>query len=112
MVDKISVIILNYNGSNYIINCVQSVLASTYENLEVILVDNKSSDQSIEICKEAVSADTRLKIIENTSNLGFAEGNNVGAKYASGEYLFFLNIDTEIQSNSIANCVDAISFTF
>ena len=104
-VEKISVIILNYNGSKYIINCVRSVLSCSYDNLEVILVDNKSTDQSVEICIEVFAADTRMKIIKNTSNLGFAEGNNVGAKYATGEYLFFLNIDTEIQSNTIANCV-------
>jgi GT2 family glycosyltransferase len=105
MMEKISVIILNYNGSKYMINCLKSILASTYENLEVILVDNKSTDGSMELCKEVLANDKRLKIIENSSNLGFAEGNNIGAQYATGEYLFFLNIDTEIQTNAIANCV-------
>lgn len=108
--EKISVIILNYNGSRYIINCIRSVLSSSYDNLEVILVDNGSTDQSIEICKDIFAADSRLNIIKNISNLGFAEGNNVGAKHSTGQYLFFLNIDTEIQSDSITNCVCQFHF--
>jgi GT2 family glycosyltransferase len=105
MSEKISVIILNYNGLKYIINCVKSVLTSSHENLEVIVVDNKSTDESIELCEKAFANDKRLKIIKNTSNLGFPEGNNVGANYATGDYLFFLNIDTEIQRETIDNCV-------
>ncbi|MGA2669359.1 MAG: glycosyltransferase family 2 protein [Ignavibacteria bacterium] len=92
---KISVIILNYNGSKYIVNCLSSVLKSSYDNFEVILVDNASTDDSISIVEELFN-DERIRIVRNSSNLGFCEGNNIGYKYTNGDYLVFLNNDTEV----------------
>jgi len=92
----VSIIILNYNGSMYLANCLGSVLKSSYDPFEIVLVDNASTDDSISIVKELFK-DDRIVIIRNSSNMGFAEGNNVGAEYVRGDYLVFLNNDTKVE---------------
>ena len=92
----ISVIILNYNGKDYNGKCLTSVFASNYSNYEVIFVDNNSTDDSVRIVESMFGANQRLRVILNGKNLGFAEGNNIGVKYAKGKYLVFLNNDTEV----------------
>ncbi len=91
----VSVIILNYNGREYLLDCLNSVLGSDYPSLEVVLVDNGSSDGSMESVEPSLR-DSRVRIIRNSRNLGFAEGNNVGALSANGRYLMFLNFDTTV----------------
>ena len=87
----ISIIILNYNAGELLYNCVESILNSNYENIEVIVVDNASKDKSHKICKEKFNS---IILIENKKNLGYCEGNNVGIRIASGEFLVILNPDT------------------
>jgi GT2 family glycosyltransferase len=106
---QVSVIILNYNGKAFIAKCLSSVLKSDYSNFEVILVDNGSTDGSIEMTKELFSGDRRLKVIENSRNLGFAEGNNVGARHARGEYIVFLNVDTEVDQGWLRELVKVMA---
>lgn len=96
---KVSVIILNYNGAKYLQNCLASVLETKYPNYEVILIDNASTDKSVDLAEQIFASHPRLKIFRNKTNLGFAEGNNVGAQYAIGKYLVFLNFDTRVDSN-------------
>lgn len=92
----ISIIILNFNGKRYVERCLQSVLNSDYPNFEVIFVDNASTDGSFEIVESLFRTDKRLKIIRNAENLGFTGGNNIGFTHANGQYLIFLNNDTEV----------------
>ena len=99
-----SVIILNYNGEKYISQCVKSVLKSDYDNFELIIVDNNSSDNSIKIIEREYS-DSRIKIIKSDKNLGFAGGNNLGVEYAKGKYFVFLNIDTVIDPPGLSELV-------
>jgi len=94
----VSVVILNYNGKEFLKCCLRSVLDSDYPNFEVIVVDNGSTDSSAEFVKEMFGGDPRLKILLNHRNLGFAEGNNVGIKVAKGKYIVLLNNDTETSS--------------
>jgi len=94
----VSVIILNYNGKRFLENCLNSCLKTDYPNFEVILVDNGSTDGSFEFAKQRFANCSRLRIIRNIENLGFAEGNNVGLRVANGEYIIFLNNDTEVES--------------
>lgn len=92
----VSVVILNFNGKKFLSECLDSVLKSDYRNFEVILVDNASTDGSIEFVQKRAICDHDLKIIHNSRNLGFAEGNNVGARAAKGKYVVFLNNDTKV----------------
>lgn len=93
----VSVIIANYNGKEYVTRCIQSVLASDYENLEVVVVDDVSSDNSLKDIEGRFGGDRRVKIIRNETNLDFVGTNNKGIKSARGEYLILLNNDTEVE---------------
>ena len=88
---KVSIIIPHYNGIEVLSECLDSLFQSTYPNIEVIVVDNGSSDDSVDWLKTNHS---QVIVIENDKNLGYAGGCNVGALAASGEYLLFLNNDT------------------
>jgi len=92
----ISIIILNYNAGNLLIDCVSSIEKSIYTNFEIILVDNISKDNSHKKCKGKFPT---IKLIENKENLGYCEGNNVGLRVAKGEYIVVLNPDTIVDSN-------------
>jgi GT2 family glycosyltransferase len=104
----VSIVILNYNGKNYLMNCISSVLATKYPNFEVILVDNASTDSSLESVQEAFGADSRLKVVKNNLNLGFSGGNNVGFSYSKGDYIVFLNNDTVVDPDWLVYLVNAL----
>jgi GT2 family glycosyltransferase len=105
---ELSVIIINYNGLKFIEQCLKSVLNADYTNFEVILVDNASQDGSPELAKKLFKDKPRLRIIENKNNLGFAQGNNIGAKHAKGHVLVFLNVDTEVDRNWLKDLLEVI----
>jgi len=96
MAKKASVILVNYNGMSHLDVCISSVLKQSYTNFEVILVDNNSSDGSLEYARNKFPD---LKFVVNDKNLGYAGGINVGLAYATGEYIAPLNIDTEVAPN-------------
>lgn len=98
----VSVIIVNWNGRKWLKECLDSLEAQTHKDFEAIIVDNNSIDKSVEFVKENYQ---QAKIIENKSNLGFATANNEAAKIAKGEYLFFLNNDTKVDSQSLSELV-------
>lgn len=94
----VSVIIVNYNTQQMTAECINSIFAKTYDvDFEVILVDNASTDGS----KDFFEKDSRIKYVYSAENLGFGKGNNLGYKYASGEYIFLLNSDTLLVNNAI-----------
>ena len=101
----VSVIILNYNGKEYIEECIDSVLRQTYVAREVIVVDNGSTDGSREIIKEKFI--DKIRLIENSSNFGFAEGNNIGISSANGAYVALLNNDASADTNWLSELVNA-----
>jgi len=98
---KVSVIIVNYNGRDFIGECVDSVLASNYSDLEIVVVDNASTDGSFEYLKKGYGEDKRVKIVRSDKQLYFTGGSNLGAKTARGERLIFLNSDTVVDRNFI-----------
>lgn len=89
---KVSVVIPVYNVEKYLDMCLQSVLAQTYMNYEVILVDDGSTDGSAAICDRYVSQNDQMKVIHQ-KNGGLSHARNVGVSYAKGEYIFFLDSD-------------------
>jgi GT2 family glycosyltransferase len=102
---SVSVIILNYNGREYIEECLDSVLRQTYRDREVIVVDNGSTDGSLEVIKEKFVG--KIKLIENKNNLGFAEGNNIGISSATGTYIALLNNDAVADATWLDELVGA-----
>ncbi|MDC0856989.1 glycosyltransferase family 2 protein, partial [Candidatus Nitrosopelagicus sp.] len=103
-VSLVSIIVLNYNAGQLLLNCVDSLKKSTYSNLEIIVVDNISSDGSQTKCKEKFP---NIRLIQNKKNLGYCGGNNIGIKEAKGEYIVILNPDTIIEPNCIEELISA-----
>lgn len=99
---KVSVVILNWNGKPYIKECLDSVLNTDYQNLEIIVVDNASTDGSQEIIKNEYP---QIILFENPKNLGFCNGNNMGIKRASGDIIVLLNNDTKVDKDWIKEIV-------
>ena len=99
---KVSIIIVNYNGKELLQKCLDSLLNVRYDNFEIILVDNNSTDGTVEFITKNYPS---LVIIKLDSNKGFAEPNNIAAKIAKGEYLLFLNNDTVVTHNFISEMV-------
>jgi GT2 family glycosyltransferase len=94
---KISVIVLTYNNLDYTKACLSSIDLNThYPNLELIIVDNASSDETARFLKTYQQCHDKVNVILNPENLGFAKGNNVGIDYASGDYIVVLNNDTYV----------------
>lgn len=100
---KISIIIANYNGEQFLKTCLDSVLRSKYQNFEVIIVDDGSSDRSLEIIKKFIKSDNRIILIKNSKNLGAAASRNRAARKSRGGILLFLDNDTEVEKNWIDN---------
>ena len=100
----VSIIILNYNAGELLFNCIKSIKKSNYSNVEIIVVDNVSSDKSHIKCKEKYQ---EIKLIQNKENFGYCGGNNIGIKQATGEFVIILNPDTIVQPNCIGELVFA-----
>jgi len=103
---KLSVIIVNWNVRPLLERCLRSILKNTPSfSYEVIVVDNNSEDDSKEFLTRFVEKRKNFKVIFNRENLGFAKANNLGLKKAKGEYILFLNPDTEILSGALEKAV-------
>jgi GT2 family glycosyltransferase len=98
----VSVIILTFNGKEYIKGCLSSLFEQSYLNMEVIVVDNASEDVTPELIEHQFLSVT---LIRNSSNLGYAEGNNVGIRLAHGDYIVLLNQDTKADKQWIGELV-------
>ena len=100
-----SIIIPHYNNASIILNCLKSLYKYTPSNHEIIVVDNASSDNSIQLIKETFD---KVLIIENNVNLGYAGGCNLGVTKAKNDFLIFLNNDTEVTENWITPLIDSL----
>ena len=93
----VSIVILTFNQMRYTKECIQSIDKCTPRNQhEIILVDNGSTDGSVQWLRKLVRQNRHYKLIENETNLGFAKGCNQGIQTASGEYVLLLNNDTVV----------------
>lgn len=90
--EQISIIIPVYNVEIYIRKCLESVVKQTYQNLQIIVVDDGSTDTSGEICNQYAGNDKRIKVIHQ-ENAGLSEARNAGMRQATGDYIMFLDSD-------------------
>lgn len=104
---KVSIIVPIYNISKYLEKCIESVISQTYKNIEILLVNDGSTDNCLEICKKYKKLDKRIKII-NKKNGGLSDARNAGLKCASGEYIFFLDGDDFISKDTIEYLVSLL----
>jgi len=103
---KASVIVLSWNGMEYLGDCLSALLSQDYPDFEVIVVDNGSSDGSADL---VTARFPQARLIRNGRNLGFAGGNNVGLQAATGDVMVLLNQDTVVQPGWLGALVEALS---
>lgn len=101
---KISVIIPVYNAEKYLTKCLNSIVNQTYTNLEIILVNDGSKDNSLNICYEYKKKDDRIKVINN-DNHGASYSRNCGISISTGEYIMFIDADDYIENNFIERLI-------
>lgn len=92
---KVSIIVPVYNTAEYLVKCIDSIINQKYSNLELILVDDGSTDQSPAICDEYAKKDNRIKVIHK-QNGGVSSARNLGLSIASGDYITFVDSDDYI----------------
>ena len=100
-----SVVIPNYQGAECILDCIESVLKTSGEDIEIIVVDNASPDKSAEIIRRGFPT---VKLIQLESNVGYGEACNIGARNSLGAYLIFLNNDTIVQEGWLRELVSSL----
>jgi len=93
---RVSVLMTSYNRQRYIGAAIESVLASTYPEIELIIVDDGSKDNTVEIARSYEKKDSRVKVYENEKNLGDYPNRNQAAAYATGKYLKYVDADDYI----------------
>ncbi len=111
MINKfsVSIIVANFNGENYLPTCLNSVLRNSYKDYELILVDDGSTDKSIEVIEGFLKKDKRIKLLRNHKNLGAAASRNRAIKKASGKYIVFLDNDTEVTYNWLVKIIEPLN---
>lgn len=108
--NKISLLIANYNNGKYFLECYNSIIDQTYKNWEVIIVDDASTDNSIEIIKNIIADDTRFKLYENTLNKGCGYTKRECMKYATGEVCAYLDPDDALYPIALEESVEEYLF--
>lgn len=103
----ISVIVPIYNAGNYLEECIESIIQQTYNRLEIILVDDGSTDGSSKVCDQYAQKDTRIVAIHQI-NMGAASARKNGVLCATGEYISFVDADDQIDSGMIAFFIENI----
>ena len=93
MKELVSVIMPNYNGKRFVADAINSVLNQTYKNLELIVIDDKSTDGSLSVIEDMAKRDGRIRVIASEKNCGVAETRNKGINFAVGDYIAFLDND-------------------
>lgn len=107
MKSKVSVIIPNYNASEFIEQCIKSVESQSYKNIEIVIVDDGSTDNSWDIIKYMAQINSNITCVRQT-NLNASIARNKGIELASGKYVLFLDSDDELFENAIELLVDEI----
>ena len=91
--DKVSIIIPMYNAEKFIARAIESVCSQTYQNWELLIINDKSKDKSFEIANEFATKDDRIKIVDAKENVGVVRGRNQLIEKATGKYIAFLDAD-------------------
>lgn len=102
----VSIIIPMYNVEKYIAKCITSVLNQSYTNIEIILVNDASTDCTLLVCEEYIKRDKRFKLIKNEKNSGLAYSRNAGLIIARGDYILFVDSDDWIHEDMVKTMLE------
>ncbi len=106
---KLSILMTAFNRQQYIAEAIESVLASAFTHFELIIVDDKSTDSTVEIARAYAQKDNRIKFYINEKNLGDYPNRNRAASYATGDFLMNVDSDDMLFVDGMGRCVDAMS---
>lgn len=104
----VSIIVPVYNVANYLIECVDSILGQTFSDFELILVNDGSTDKSLDICRKYEAKDSRIRVVDK-QNGGVSSARNAGIDRAKGEYITFVDSDDLIKIDYLENLVNALN---
>lgn len=106
----VAVVTLNWNGAAFLRECVDSILASDYKNYQVVIVDNGSTDNSLELLDDLYASSPLVHVLKNGENLGYSHGMNAGLAFGFGslhaDYCLVMNNDTKIDPHAISALVE------
>ena len=105
--DLITIVVPVYNVEKYISDCLDSLISQTYKNIEIILVNDGSKDDSLIICQNYAAIDDRVKVLD-VPNGGVSNARNCGIESATGEYIQFVDSDDVITENMTERLVDTM----
>ena len=104
---EVSIIVPIYNAEKYLSRCIDSILNQTYKNYEVILVNDGSKDDSINICNKYMALNNKIKIL-NKENGGVSSARNLGIENSKGKYIIFVDPDDSIDNDLLEYCLNII----
>jgi len=107
-VDKITVIVPIYNTIEFLDECISSLINQTYENLEIILINDASNHATTERIEKWESKDSRIKVHHNSTTVGVGESRNIGLQLSTGKYVYFLDSDDYLREDTLQLLVDNI----
>lgn len=102
----VSIIVPVFNVERYLTDCLDSILQQTYQNIEIVCVDDGSTDKSVQILREYIKKNNRIKLIQHDRNRGLSEARNTGMKHIKGKYLLFVDSDDLILSETVMKLVE------
>ncbi|SHL99149.1 glycosyltransferase family 2 protein [Chryseobacterium polytrichastri] len=108
--NKVSILIANYNNGKYFLECYNSIINQTYNNWEVIIVDDASTDDSIEVIKSIIQDDTRFKLYENSSNKGCGFTKRKCMEHATGDICAYLDPDDALYPIALEESIEEYLF--
>ena len=106
----VSIIMPIYNGQKTMVKAIDSVLNQSYQNIQVILIDDGSTDQSLQVIEKYAQSDSRIEYVAQ-SNKGQAAARNIGLKYAKGEFILFVDCDDFLEITAVQELVSYIEIT-
>ena len=97
---KVSIVVPVYNAANYLPKCIGSMINQSMNEIEIVLIDDASTDETFKILSEYAIEDSRIKVFSNPKNLGCGATRNTGVEKAKGEYILFVDADDWIDFKS------------
>lgn len=104
---NISVVVPMYNAKDYIISCINGILSQSVGNIEVVVVNDCSTDGCMELCKEVFGENENVQLIDQPCNMGPGEARNAGIKHARGKYITFVDSDDAVRPDAYREMLDA-----
>jgi GT2 family glycosyltransferase len=97
---SVSIVIVNFNGRDVLRQCLRTLSDTDYPNYDIVVVDNASTDGSLDTLEASFGSDSRIKLVKSQENVGHAEGCNIGARITAGKYLVFLDSDIKFEAEN------------